>query len=169
MSAKINLLTSIFIYIIEFCGGTIMAVNIEYFLKKKYEQYVLQEVLRTEELYNDINNIYLKQLFAILHQEFNRLFSFMYRKTNGHFNVNESRELYGYIKLYEDMKNVLKETSLSFEIDKNYASFLSSGSSIPKDLRKIKLIEYEPIFTMMCSVKIINKIEEKRYPIHLID
>lgn len=60
MSAKINLLTSIFIYIIEFCGGTIMAVNIEYFLKKKYEQYVLQEVLRTEELYNDINNIYLK-------------------------------------------------------------------------------------------------------------
>lgn len=37
-----------------------MAVNIEYFLKKKYEQYVLQEVLRTEELYNDINNIYLK-------------------------------------------------------------------------------------------------------------
>ena len=60
MSAKINLLTSIFIYIIEFCGATITAVNIEYFLKKKYEQYVLQEVLRTEELYNDINNIYLK-------------------------------------------------------------------------------------------------------------
>ena len=83
MSTKINLLTSIFIYIIEFCGGTIMAVNIEYFLKQKYEQYELKEALRTEELYNDIDNIYLKKLFAILHQEFNRLFSFIYRKTKG--------------------------------------------------------------------------------------
>lgn len=51
-----------------------MAVNIEYFLSQKYDRYELQEVLRTEELYNDINNIYLKKLFAILHQEFNRLF-----------------------------------------------------------------------------------------------
>lgn len=57
-----------------------MAVNIEYFLKQKYDQYGLQEMLRTEELYNDINNRYLKKLFAILHQEFNRLFSFMYKK-----------------------------------------------------------------------------------------
>lgn len=154
-----------------------MTVNIQYFLKQKYEQYELQEVLRTEELYNDINNIYLKKLFAILHQEFNRLFSFMYRKTNGHFNANESRELYGYINLYEDMKYVLKETSFSFEINKNYASFIeeckgflvqSGGSPIPKELRKIKLIEYEPIFTMTRSVKIVNNIEEKRYPIHLI-
>ena len=37
-----------------------MAVNIEYFLKQKYDQYGLQEMLRTEELYNDINNRYLK-------------------------------------------------------------------------------------------------------------
>lgn len=101
----------------------------------------------------------------------------MYRKTNGHFNANESRELDEYIKLYEDMKCVLRETQLSFEIDINYASFieeckgflvLSGGSPIPKDLRKIKLIENEPIFTMTRSVKIVNKLEEKRYPIHLI-
>lgn len=93
-----------------------MAVNIEYFLSQKYDRYELQEVLRTEDLYNDINNVYLKKLFAILHQEFNRLFSFMYRKTNGHFNANESRELDEYIKLYEDMKYVLKGTKLSFEL-----------------------------------------------------
>lgn len=154
-----------------------MAVNIEYFLKQKYDQYGLQERLRTEELYNDINNRYLKKLFAILHQEFNRLFSFMYKKTNGHFNANESRKLDEYIKLYEDMKYVLKETPLSFEIDKSYGSFieeckgflvLSGGSEIPKDLKKIQLIEYEPIFIMTRSVKIVNRMEEKRYPIHLI-
>lgn len=154
-----------------------MAVNIEYFLKQKYDQYGLQEMLRTEELYNDINNRYLKKLFAILHQEFNRLFSFMYKKTNGHFNANESRELDEYIKLYEDMKYVLKETPLSFEIDKSYGSFieeckgflvLSGGSEIPKDLKKVQLIEYEPIFIMTRSVKIVNRMKEKRYPIHLI-
>lgn len=154
-----------------------MAVNIQYFLSQKYNIYKLNEVLRTEELYNDINDVYLKKLFAILHQEFNRLFNFMYRKTNGHFNAYESRELDEYIKLYEDMKYILKDTSLSFEIDKNYAFFieeckgflvLSGGSPIPKDLKKIKLIEYEPIFTMTRSIKIVNKIEEKRYPIHLI-
>jgi len=121
-----------------------------------------------------VNNRYLKKLFAILHQEFNRLFSFMYKKTNGHFNANESRELDEYIKLYEDMKYVLKETPLSFEIDKSYGSFieeckgflvLSGGSEIPKDLKKIQLIDYEPIFIMTRSV---NRMEEKRYPIHLI-
>ncbi len=154
-----------------------MAVKIEYFLKQKYEKYQLQEVLRTEELYNDIDNTYLKKLFAILHQEFNRLFSFMYRKTNGHFNASESRELDEYIKLYEDMQYVLKETSLSFEINKDYKFFieeckkflvLSGGSPIPQDLIKIRLIEYEPIFTMTRTIKIANKIEEKRYPIQLI-
>lgn len=106
-------------------------------------------MLRTEELYNDISNVYLKKLFAILHQEFNRLFNFMFRKTNGHFNANESRELDEYIKLYEDMKYVLKETQLSFEIDKDYGSFieeckgflvLSGGSSIPRDLKKLNLL-----------------------------
>ena len=35
-----------------------MAVNIEYFLKQKYGKYQLQEVLKTEELYNDIDNAY---------------------------------------------------------------------------------------------------------------
>lgn len=154
-----------------------MAVNIEYFLKQKYGKYQLQEVLKTEELYNDIDNAYLKKLFAILHQEFNRLFSFMYRKTNGHFNANESRELDEYIKLYEDMQYVLKETPLSFEINEDYKSLieeckkflvLSGGSPIPQNLIKIRLIEYEPIFTMTRTIKIANKVEEKCYPIQLI-
>ncbi len=38
-----------------------MAVNIEYFLRQKYNRYELQEVIKTEDLYNDINNVYLKK------------------------------------------------------------------------------------------------------------
>lgn len=85
MPAKINLLTSFY----KYWGEIFMAVNIEYFLSQKYDRYELQEVLRTEELYNDINNVYMKKLFAILHQEFNRLFNLMYRKTNIHFNAKK--------------------------------------------------------------------------------
>ena len=58
MLTRINLLTSILIYNEKVWGEIIMAVKIEYFLKQKYDQYGLQEMLRTEELYNDINNIY---------------------------------------------------------------------------------------------------------------
>ena len=75
------------------------------------------------------------------------------------------------------MQYVLKETQLSFEINEDYKSLieeckkflvLSGGSPIPQNLIKIRLIEYEPIFTMTRTIKIANKVEEKRYPMQLI-
>ena len=45
---------------------------------------------------------------------------------------------------------------------------LSGGSPIPQNLIKIRLIEYEPIFTMTRTIKIANKVEEKCYPMQLI-
>ena len=62
-------------------------MDITYFLKTKLEENRLQEAVKTEELYNNIENNYLKQLFAIMHQRFNWLITFMQskQKTNGHF------------------------------------------------------------------------------------
>lgn len=155
-----------------------MPINIQYFLKQKFEQYQLNEVVRTIELYNNISNQYQQNLFAILHQEFNRLFNFMYSKGNGHFNAAESRQLMDYIKLYEDMEYVLKGTELSFKINDEYKNLIneckkflvsSGGSTIPTDLIHIRLIDYEPIFVMMRTINIKREnIEEKRYPIKLI-
>lgn len=40
-------------------------MDIEYFLRTKYEENQVEGVLRTEELYKNISNTYLKHLFAV--------------------------------------------------------------------------------------------------------
>ena len=154
-----------------------MAVNINLFLKQKFEEYQLASAVKTLELYSNVNNQYLKNLFAILHQEFNRLFNFMFSKTNMHFNAEESRQLLAYIKLYEDMEYILRNTEFSFEINNNYKNFIneckkflvtSCGSEIPSNLNHINIIEYEPIFILNNTVKITTKKGEKTFPIKLI-
>lgn len=140
-----------------------MGTNVEYLLQQKYNEYKLSGVVRTKELYENTGNIYFGKLLAILHQEFNRLFLFMFSKTNGHFNAGESRALISYTKLYEDLKYVLKTTAYAFEIKNEYSELIdkcktflveSNGSAIPGDLRKINLIEYEPIFEIIQTVKV---------------
>lgn len=154
-----------------------MAVNIRYFLEQKFQTYQLSEVVRTENLYQNLGNKNFEKLLAILHQEFNRLFKFMYSKTNRHYNAGESRALIEYIKLYEDMKYVLKESPYSFEITNDYAKLIekckaflqeSNGSPIPDDLPAITLVEYEPIFELQQLVKVPEVFAERKYPIKLI-
>lgn len=134
-------------------------MNIPVFLKSKYEENELQELLKTEDLYLDITNEYLKKLFAIMHQEFNRLYRFLNdkKKSNGHYNADESRMLIKYIKLYDDMHYTLKSTPLSFRMIDDYVNmatfcktFLvaSGGCDIPEDLPELQIVEYEPIFFM---------------------
>lgn len=55
-----------------------MAVDINYFLKQKRNQYEINEAIITDDLYDDISNEDLRYLFAVMHQEFNRLIKFMY-------------------------------------------------------------------------------------------
>lgn len=80
-------------------------MDIDYFLRTKYEENQVEGVLRTEELYKNISNTYLKHLFAVMHKSINGLLSFMQakKKNNGHYNAFESRELLKMIKVYEDM------------------------------------------------------------------
>lgn len=158
-----------------------MAANIEYFIKQKYQEINFQDTLRTEELYKGYcsENPCFENILAIMHQEYNRLFSFMYSKLkfNAHYNANESRILLYYIKLYNDMISTLKNTKYSFEIREEYlqliercSTFLqeSGGSDIPNDLPIIKLLDYEPIFMMCQRVSIPNRTEQASFPIKLI-
>ena len=145
-------------------------MDITNFLKTKLDENRLLEVVKTESLYANVGNGYLKQLFAIMHQRYNVLFEFMKskKKGNGHFNASESRELLKLIKLYEDLQYVLRETPLSFKLDNTYDSMLkfcksflqeSNGSEIPNDLPEFKIKEYEPIFfiSQIISVPVVNK------------
>lgn len=132
-----------------------MTVNTDFYLKKRCEDIQIDEALKLEELYNDIDNPKLRIVFATLHQEFNRLINFMYNKTNGHFNADESRALNYYINFFEDTKYALKDTMYSFDLNENYKKFLnectkflslSGGSTISANLKRIRIIDYEPIF-----------------------
>lgn len=154
-------------------------MDIIYFLKTKLEENRLHEVVKTDELYKDIDNQYLKQLFAIMHQRFNGLLMFMRSKkqSNGHFNAAESRELLRLIKLYEDMRHVLKTTPLSFWLEESYDSILefckgflqeSNGSATPDNLPNFNIIEYEPIFYMSQMISVPDVSNENRYELKLI-
>jgi len=151
-----------------------MAINIDFYLKKRCEDIQIEKALRLEELYNDIDNPKLRIIFATLHQEFNRLISFMYNKTNGHFNADESRALDYYINFFEDTKYTLKDTIYSFDLNEDYKKFLndctkflslSGGSTIPADLNRIRIIDYEPIFFLQKSIKVSRNSEDKRFNI----
>lgn len=102
-----------------------MAVNINHFLQQKYREHMPTEAIKTDGLYENITDENLKNLFAIIHHNLNDLFSFMSRKNNGHFNAHESRLLLEYIKLYDDMKYILQNTPLSFEIDTDYEALIN--------------------------------------------
>lgn len=154
-----------------------MAINLEFYLKKRCEDIHIEKALRYEELYNDIGNTNLRIVFATLHQQFNDLTLFMYRKTNGHFNADESRSLDYYINFFEETKYVLKDTVYAFDINEEYKKFLneckkflslSGGSSIPPDLEKLRIIDYEPIFFLQQSIKVIRSNEDKRFNLKLI-
>ena len=154
-------------------------MDITYFLKTKLEDNRLMEAVKTESLYNNVGNGYLKQLFAIMHQRYNYLLTFMKSKKNGngHFNAAESRELLKLIKLYEDMQYVLRETPLAFRLDDTYDSILklckgflqeSNGSEIPKDFPDFELKEYEPIFFISQIVSVPATIKSHNYELKLI-
>jgi len=154
-------------------------MDILYFLKTKFEENQLDCIVKTEDLYADISNDYLKHLFANMHQQFNSLYKFMYSKmkSNRHFNASESRELMQWIKLYDDMEYVLKRTPLSFRMNENYtritkfcSGFLkeSNGSDIPNDLPEIELLEYEPIFFMSQVVTVVSPKQTSNFQLDLI-
>lgn len=156
-----------------------MFVNIDYYLKVKCEENPIDGVLRIEELYKDISNECLKQLFAIMHQKFNSLLSFMQakKKSNGHYNAGESRELLRMINLYKDMLYVLKSTALAFRMDEKYEAMLnfcdgflqeSGGSAIPNDLPEFRIVEYAPIFFMTEVITIPSISKDYKFSLKLI-
>ena len=98
----------------------------------------------------------IKPYFVYFHQQLDYLLKYLNdRVKNGHYTANESRELIYVIESVNEFKSLLKNTSYSFFLDKDYQncidfcqSFLSSsgGSTIPKDYEKVEIKRHEPVF-----------------------
>lgn len=88
-------------------------MDIDYFLRTKYEENQVEGVLRTEELYKNISNTYLKHLFAVMHQSINGLLSFMQSKKGSYAKVFRYRdEFYNKFFVLKRAKNDLNDKEL---------------------------------------------------------
>lgn len=113
-----------------------------------------------QELYKTVTNEKLRDIFSILHFEYNKLFGEMnarIQKDYSYYKAGDSRELIQVINNTLNLFNRLKETDLSFEIDEDYYEYILKckdflqqyrGSYIPADMQPIELYETIPIFTM---------------------
>lgn len=131
--------------------------------------FLSRELIEEKISEDDIDNTYLtlysnysddyKKLFAYFHKNLNDLFSFMNSKNNrnNHFNANESRELIWLTENIDGLSFALKNEGISIELSNDYSKILqecsgflskSGGSTIPDDFPKIKIIKYDPIFSV---------------------
>lgn len=143
--------------------------NLDGFLNLKINQlstHKTEKAILFYEFYKDMSNEKLKEIFSILHNSLNTLFSFMNYKNNpglgGHYNAHESRSLIEIIDVIRVLQASLKDTN-SFEIDSEYKEIIdvcrtflseSSGSPIPVDFKRINIIEDKPIFTLIDTTAI---------------
>lgn len=120
------------------------------------------------ELYDNIENVKLKVIFAYLHGEYIRLFKIMNERLptedyTAHFWADPSRELINVIEATYELINKLKTTELAFQVEKEYFNVIancrdflrrSGGSLIPEHTPKIELYYTIPIFLLSGSVVI---------------
>ncbi len=138
-----------------------MVSNQEKFLELKLNQiskYSFDGVALLLGFYEDISNTNLREIFAILHAQYNFLFSIMNDKMdyNHHYNADPSRTLKELIQYTRVLHANLKD-EFAFEINVSYeevmnkcSSFLSvsGGCTIPEDFTHIEIIEHQPIFIL---------------------
>lgn len=124
-----------------------------------------------DDLYREIKNSKLKEVFTTLHFEFIKLFGLMNERlptseNSNHYWADPSRELSLMIEETFGLHRALKPTELSFEIDNYYYDIMlkcreflskSGGSAITPYMDKIDLYYEIPIFKMADSLKIPNK------------
>ena len=108
------------------------------------------------ELYNNYPNKY-KIIFATAHDKLNNLLDFMNfkKRSNGHYNANESRELLHLILDIFELQDGLSRAGVLLLIDKKYEIkmkecmlFLteSYGCEIPEKTGYFNITKYDPIF-----------------------
>lgn len=143
--------------------------NIKFGCDKKYlEIYLVKSSLEKITSYEDL----LKIIFAYLHCTINIVFERInsrLKKDNFYLLAEDNRTLLQICDIIEDLRSNLRNTSLNFEFDKKYSSFLAeirpflqptNGSFLPYTLKTIKISKYEPIFVLVSYAVNIENVED---------
>jgi tRNA A-37 threonylcarbamoyl transferase component Bud32 len=158
--------------------GGIILISINNYLQNKNEEFGEENTNRLVNLYEDVPNERLKNVFSKIHYEINYLLKYLNeRLQNGHYTADESRRLIYWIDQIVEIQSNLKKTDLAFIINsyyenifKNCNEFLqrSGGSHIPEEFKKVELILIEPIFRVEQTIVMVSGKGEVSYPITLI-
>lgn len=163
-------------------------MNIENYLQNKIEEYGNVNVNRMIQLYEDVTNNRLRQIFSKIHFEVNELLKYLNerlpryevvddREFIGHYTAAESRELIKWIDQIGELQSNLRGTNLEFELNIEYKRILDScnmflnktgGSPIPKGTTKVTLILTHPIFEICNVIKVKTDKEIIHYPLKFI-
>jgi len=145
----------------------IIITNVESFLSLKLDQilsrYNSGKTTLYRSFYGEVSNEKLREIFSILHSQLNELFLVMNGKNSpgngGLYSTEKSSNLLDIMEQLELLQEALKD-EYRFELVDYYKevlvtckSFLSSRgwSRIPRDFSLIRIIEDEPIFTLLSS------------------
>ncbi|HDV7429710.1 TPA: protein kinase family protein, partial [Campylobacter jejuni] len=121
---------------------------------------------KSVDLYSIFGNEKLQLIFSTLHENIIFCFKRMNERLpsieeGNHYWANESRILKSSIEIALNLENKLKDSNLSFEINKYYADIFtkclkflksSGGSTIPIGMEKIEIYKIIPIFTKSDSI-----------------
>lgn len=124
--------------------------------------------LPEERLYESVEDNRLRFCFAVFHNQFNSLFSFLNEKANynSHFNADPSRELIILVDKYEEFERALSRTDYAFKMIDNYVDTIrfiqphlsnSGGSAIPEDYQLLNIVKYEPIICFEKQIEIVKE------------
>lgn len=157
-------------------------MNIANFIETQYRE--LEDKLNYEyiDLYESFSNIKLREVLSTLHSILIEKYKLMNSRlpTNentNHYWAEDSRILLDAISMIKSLKQALKNTIYSFEIDEYYEKILRKseefletygGSQIPMHMEKIELYYTIPIFRKSDSIKINNIAEDNYFEIKLI-
>ncbi len=153
----------------------------EKFLKKKLTEYQNDyrttkyfeiEKLDPYDVYSNVENKDIMKLFSLFHYIVNDLFKDMnerVERSNYYYVVYESATLIYIIEEINKCSQYFKNTLYDFEligylnIFEYCLSFLEErGSRIPDDFKKIKIVEFEPIFRLKSAIEIVRE-DTKNY------
>ena len=133
--------------------------------KYKSNTYYFDNTNKYDYFYQDIKPIQLAEIFGYFHSKLNYLFDFLIDKKNrgGHYNAEESRQLFDLIGDIENFQKELSNSKFSFIIKSEYKNYMqkckeflvySGGSTIPEKFEPLQPFETQPIFKIQSSISI---------------
>lgn len=129
------------------------------------------------EFYEEVPDESLRGIFAMFHTQLNSLFKGLNSRIGGHYWADSSRAL---LYLSEEIRNLhraLRATERTFELIPYYQEILarcdgflqsSDGSTVPADMVKIDVVEYEPVFLLVSSISVERGRGSVRYAVRQI-